>query len=121
MFGAPVAQEDHAWRAVLVALGLQRRLHAQQPPLRLPSGATLVLRMALHTGMVVLEEMADDRQRTAVVVGEAALLTRTLVRQAMPDTVIASAATVRLVQDKIEAVALPPLQIDGQQTPMASY
>jgi class 3 adenylate cyclase/tetratricopeptide (TPR) repeat protein len=121
LFGAPMAQEDHAWRAVLAALGLQRRLREHQPPLRLPSGEAVIIRMALHTGLVVVGEMGDDLHRTAVVVGEAAMLTRTLVRQAMPDTIVASESTVRLLQGEVEAVALPPLRVDGQQTPMAVY
>ena len=81
----------------------------------------MTLRIALHTGLVVLGEMGDDLHRTAVVVGEAAMLTRTLVRQAMPDTIVASASTVRLLQGEVEAVALPPLHVDAQQTPMALY
>jgi class 3 adenylate cyclase/tetratricopeptide (TPR) repeat protein len=121
LFGAPVAQEDHAWRAILAALGLQRRLRERQPPLRLPSGEAVTLQVALHTGLVVVGEMGDDLHRTAVVVGEAAMLTRTLVRQAIPDIIVASESTVRLLQGEVDAVALPPLRVDGQQAPIAVY
>jgi Double zinc ribbon/Adenylate and Guanylate cyclase catalytic domain len=33
LFGAPIAHEDHAWRAVLAAVSLRRRLHDGAPPL----------------------------------------------------------------------------------------
>ena len=54
VFGAPVAQEDHAQRAVLAALDLQRRVReASMEGRALPSDA-LELRVGLHTGPVAV-------------------------------------------------------------------
>ena len=53
VFGAPVAQEDHARRAVLAALELHQRL-GQHPALQTTPGGVLAVRMGLHSGLVVV-------------------------------------------------------------------
>lgn len=81
LFGAPVAQEDHARRAVLAALRLQQRLRHSQPVPRLPSGADLEVSMALHTGLVALGQIGTDAHRMATVVGDTPMLAATFVTQ----------------------------------------
>jgi class 3 adenylate cyclase len=108
LFGAPVAQEDHARRAVLAALGLQQRLRHSQPVLRLPSGADLEVSMALHTGLVALGQIGTDANRMAMVVGDTPMLATTLARRTAPGTLVASEATIRLVQGDVRTAALPP-------------
>jgi class 3 adenylate cyclase len=48
LFGAPVAQQDHARRAVLAALELSQRLRAPDAVRGQPHGVTV--RLGLHTG-----------------------------------------------------------------------
>jgi class 3 adenylate cyclase len=59
VFGAPAAQEDHAQRAVLVALGLWERLHTRRTTVALPD-ACLVGRLSLHTGPVAIGGLRDE-------------------------------------------------------------
>src|SRR5262249_14001079 len=78
LFGAPVALEDHARRAVLAALDLRQRLHApttlQRP---LPDVA---LRLGLDSGSLVVGPLVHEPQRPYTAVG--ALLQRaTLLQQ----------------------------------------
>src|SRR5262249_31684773 len=68
-FGVPVVQEDHAWRAVQVALALRQRGHALHAHLGGAPGASLALRMGLHTGLVV-ESRWDDTASAVAVVGD---------------------------------------------------
>jgi adenylate cyclase len=69
VFGVPVAQEDHARRAVLAALELRQRLR-DVPDLReLLAGDVLSLSMGLDSGMVVAGELGQEPQRLATVVG----------------------------------------------------
>jgi DNA-binding winged helix-turn-helix (wHTH) protein/class 3 adenylate cyclase/tetratricopeptide (TPR) repeat protein len=119
LFGAPLAQEDHARRAVLAALGLQRRLRESRDLLRLPSGEDLAIRMALHSGQVVVGQLGNDR--TAVVVGDITTLAAALARRATPGTLLASRATCRLVQGEVHTVPLPPLHTDESSPPVAVY
>jgi class 3 adenylate cyclase len=50
VFGAPIAQEDHAQRAVLTALDMQRYLAGWQGTRASPDVGALQVRMGLHTG-----------------------------------------------------------------------
>src|SRR5207245_1707242 len=60
LFGAPIAHEDHARRAVLAAVGIRRAL--AERPVRLDSGeeVALQLRMGAHTGFVVVGAIGDN-------------------------------------------------------------
>jgi adenylate cyclase len=69
VFGGPVAQEDHARRAVLAALALQQRL-AQHPTLHPPAlGAGLALAIGIHSGLGVVGELGPVAHRQVTVVG----------------------------------------------------
>lgn len=115
-FGAPVAQEDHARRAVLAALGLQQRL--RQPASQRASGEEATVCLALHSGYVVVEASGEAPHGTATVVGDATILTEALARRAHPGTILSSAATLRLIQDEVSTTPLPPLALEGQPTPI---
>ena len=61
LFGAPIAHEDHARRAVHAALGIARALEGYQRELA-PRGITFRARQGLNTGLVVV---GSHRQRPA--------------------------------------------------------
>src|SRR5207249_10738112 len=54
VFGAPVAQEDHAVRAGLAALALLQRVDEWQRTAGIPADAGLAVRIGLHTGRVLV-------------------------------------------------------------------
>ena len=112
VFGVPLAQEDHAQRAVLAALGLQRRLY--EAPAALPAGEALGLRIALHSGLIVAGQLGDEP--LAMVVGETATVAAALARHAAPGTILASEATLRFVQGEVRTIPVPALQI-AEHTP----
>ena len=63
LFGAPVAQEDHAQRAVLSALALHAQVGAAAPDRSQAPAEPLALCLALHTGRVVVDRLGGDPQR----------------------------------------------------------
>ena len=103
LFGAPVAQEDHARRAVLAAFELRQRLHAPDAFRGQPHG--LALSLGLHTGPVVVGSLRHDPQRSYAAVGDTLALAMQLQHQAAPDTLLLSAATYALVQDEVQGEA----------------
>jgi DNA-binding winged helix-turn-helix (wHTH) protein len=121
LFGVQGVQEDHAQRAVRAALGLQQLLHESPDGLCLPSGETLALRLALHTGLVVDGPLEDSPQQTSVTGENTTTLAELLARQAMPGILVASDATIRLVPGEIHAVALAPISVEGYPTPIPVY
>jgi len=54
LFGAPVAHEDHAQRAVHAALGIQRALREYGEELRRERGIEFGMRVGINTGLVVV-------------------------------------------------------------------
>ena len=91
LFGAPVAQEDHARRAVLAALELRQRLRVPDAIRGQPHG--VAVRLGLHTGPVVVGPLAYEPQRPYTAAGDTLHLATRLQQQAAPDTLLVSAAT----------------------------
>ena len=63
LFGAPVAHEDHARRAVYAALGIRDAL-AREP------GITFAVRQGLNTGLVVVGSIGSDLRMDYTAVGD---------------------------------------------------
>jgi class 3 adenylate cyclase len=69
LFGAAIAHEDHARRAVLAAVGLRQRLHSGPAPLGQPDGVEVTVRMGLHTGLVIVGAIGDNLRMDYTAVG----------------------------------------------------
>ena len=68
LFGAPIAHEDHARRAVRAALGIGR---ASRIPARArPRGITFRARQGLNTGLVVVGSIGGDLRMDYTAVGD---------------------------------------------------
>jgi class 3 adenylate cyclase/predicted ATPase len=106
LFGAPVAQEDHARRAVLAALELQQRLRAQRPTTALPQDVALDACLGVHTGPVVVGPLQGDPQRLYTAVGATTHLATRLPHLAAPGTVVLSDATYQLVRHEVQSEAV---------------
>jgi class 3 adenylate cyclase/tetratricopeptide (TPR) repeat protein len=113
LFGAPLAHEDHARRAVLAALDLERavREHAL--------GVTL--RMGVHTGFVVVGAIGDNLRMDYTAVGDTTHLAARLQQTAEPGTIRISDATERLVRGYVEVEALGEAPVRGRSAPVAAY
>jgi class 3 adenylate cyclase len=121
MFGAPMAQEDHARRAVLAALELRQRLH-EAPTLRAPLAECLpTLGLGLHSGLVVVGRLGPDPQQLATAVGAPLHVATRLSQQAAPGMILLSAATYQLVHAEVRAAPAGSLTLDGPPTPLSVY
>ncbi len=106
LFGAPLALEDHALRAVEAALEIQESMAASAGDLQALCGVTLGLRIGLNTGRVVVGKIGDDLRMDYTAQGDTVNLAARLETVARAGTVAISAATHRLVADDVECVSL---------------
>src|SRR5262249_39796519 len=111
LFGAPVAHEDHARRAVLAALELQQRLHDCRTGLALSQDAALAVGIGLHTGPVVVGYLDSDPPRLYTAVGETTHVLPPLLPLATSGAVVMSEATYRLAHDEVWAEACGRLEL----------
>ena len=69
LFGAPIALEDHALRAVLAALDIQRTL-AERSATVIGAGQRLGLRIGLNSGAVVVGKIGDNLRMDYTAIGD---------------------------------------------------
>ena len=119
LFGAPVAQEDHARRAVLAALELSQRLRAPDAVQGQAHG--VAVRLGLHTGPVIVGHLTHDPQRPYTASGDTLRLATRLQQQAAPGTLLVSAATYALVQAEVQGEAYTILPLDAASVPVSVY
>ena len=70
LFGAPIAHEDHAQRAVHAALGIRRRLDELRDELQRRRGIIFQVRQGLNTGLVVVGTIGTDLRMDYTAVGD---------------------------------------------------
>ncbi len=121
MFGARVAQENHAQRAVLAARHLHWELGCYRHTSDIAFASELVVRMGLHTGPVILEEGTETWRLSPMVLGDTAILAASYEDIAEPGTILCSAATARCVQDMGHVEAMGSLWEGDRAIPLMLY
>jgi len=119
LFGAPLAHEDHARRAILAALALQRTL--QGADLGKSYGEACQFRMGLNSGLVVVGSIGDNLRMDYSAIGDTTNLASRLQDHAAPGDILISESTSRLVQGAVRLEALPPVQVKGKTEPVSIY
>jgi len=120
LFGAPITHEDHARRAVLAAIGIQRIEREQFEQLRV-AGQALRLRMGLNTGHVVVGSIGDNLRMDYTAVGGTTNVAARLQQLAEPGTILVSEPTARLVTGYVHTEAAGALVIKGKSEPVVAH
>ncbi len=120
LFGAPLAQEDHALRACYAALALQEAVRRYGEEAR-PDGITLRLRVGLCSGEVVVPAVAGDASTAHPAVGRAVHLATRIAQLAPADACLLTPETLRLVEGRVRVRPLGALAGDGLTEPIEAY
>jgi DNA-binding winged helix-turn-helix (wHTH) protein/tetratricopeptide (TPR) repeat protein len=113
LFGAPLAQEEHAQRAVLAALALQRRVREAGSAVSAQPGPRLEVRLGLHTGQVAVGLFEATPEGAGAVVGDTLTQASALQAQAAAGTIRCSRATACLVSQVVQVAAVEPAPMAG--------
>jgi class 3 adenylate cyclase/tetratricopeptide (TPR) repeat protein len=117
LFGAPLAYEDHARRAVLAALGIRRALGERHADF----GVELAVRMGLNTGPVVVGKIGDNLRMDYTAIGDTTNVAARLQQLAEPGMILASESTRRLAQGYVRFETLDPLHLKGKAMPVPAF
>jgi predicted ATPase/class 3 adenylate cyclase len=122
LFGAPIAHEDHAQRALYAALRMQEEMRRYADRVRLERGLPLQMRVGLNTGEVVVRSIrTDDLHTDYVPIGHATGLAARLQSLANPGSIVVSDSTFRLADGFFAFNALGTAQLKGVSEPVPVY
>jgi class 3 adenylate cyclase/tetratricopeptide (TPR) repeat protein len=120
LFGAPIAHEDHARRAMLAALDIQRVL-AEGAPKFLGGEGALGLRIGLNSGAVVVGKIGDNLRMDYTAVGDTTNVAARLQAIAEPGTILASDGVYRATSRWIDFESLGKKSLKGKAAPVSVY
>ena len=120
LFGAPVAHEDHARRAVLAALAIDRSLRERRVDLD-PTGIEIAVRMGLNTGPVVVGKIGDNLRMDYTAIGDTTHLAARLQQIAEAGAILISRATRLHCGADMLVEPLGHLRVKGRSEPVETF
>ena len=117
LFGAPLALEDHAFRACLAALGIQEEAKRLAIEVDRRDAVTLQLRVGLNSGEVIAGEIGSGALGYTAVGTQVGMAQR-MESVAAPGCVMLSESTARLVEGNAVLAEPELVQIKGTADPV---
>ena len=119
LFGAPIAHEDSAGRAVAAALRMQSSLEAYGQEIELRHEVACRFRVGLNTGPVVVGTVTDDVRMDFTAIGDTVNLAARMEQIGRIRARCSSRAhTHRLVADFFECEPVDDLSVKGKTGPV---
>ncbi len=113
LFGAPIAHEDAARRAVHAALGIQRAMRDFSRDLQAERSLAVQMRVGINTGPVVVGKIGDDLRMDYTAVGDTTNLAARMQQAARPGSILVAEATHRAIAGYFETLDLGELTVKG--------
>ncbi|MGH7279701.1 MAG: adenylate/guanylate cyclase domain-containing protein, partial [Candidatus Rokuibacteriota bacterium] len=113
LFGAPIAHEDHAVRAVAAALAMQQAVHQYAESLRRQRGLDFAVRIGVNTGPVVVGKIGDDLRMDYTAQGHTVGLAQRMEQLADPGSIYIAPETARLADGYVRLRDLGAFAVKG--------
>ena len=120
-FGAPVAHEDDAERAVRAGLEIQEAAREYAEAVRRNYGVEFAVRVGINTGLAVLAAVGDEIRTEYTAMGDTTNVAARLQSAAEPGTVLISADTYHLVKQLFELRPRGGAMVKGKSAPIVTY
>ena len=119
VFGAPVALEDHAFRACLAALAIQEEAKRLAVEVQNHDGVALRLRVGLNSGRVIAGEIGSGALGYAAI-GQQVGMAQRMESVAPAGAVMLSESTARLVEHTVMLAEPERVRIKGSDEPVSA-
>ena len=120
-FGAPVAHEDDAERAVRAGLDIQAAAREYTEAVRRDYGVDFRVRVGINTGLAVLGAVGDEIRTEYTAMGDTTNVAARLQSAAEAGTVLISASTYHLVKQLFELRWRGGAMVKGKSAPIETY
>ncbi len=121
LFGAPLAHEDDANRAVLAALDMRAASAEYATVLKREHGLDFAIRVGINTGLSVVTTVGDDTKAEYTAMGDSANVAARLQGLAPPQGVVVGPETYALTRHAFETKKRESESIKGKTEPVATY
>ncbi|MBV8770791.1 MAG: AAA family ATPase, partial [Deltaproteobacteria bacterium] len=122
LFGAPVAHEDHAHRALYAALRMQNEMRNFSAGLRQAGNPPLEIRVGINTGEVVVRSIrTDDAHAEYTPIGHSTNLAARMQTLAPTGSIVVTETTQKLTAGYFELKPLGPTRVKGVSDPVNVY
>ncbi len=121
VFGAPVALEDDAERALRAGLAMREQLQAFNRRWIHKLGQPLDLHMGVNSGMVIAGNVGSDLRMSYTVMGDTVNVAARLQDAARAGQIFVSRNTYRLTRGAFTFQAMEPIQVKGKREPLQVY
>ena len=121
LFGAPIAQEDHAVRACYAALRIQESVKRYADEVRRAEGIPIQIRIGLNSGEVVVRSIGSDLRMDYSAVGQTTHLAARMEQMATPGTILLTPASLTLAEGFVQVASLGPMGVKGLQDPIEVF
>src|ERR687894_2919869 len=120
-FGAPVAHEDDAERAVRAGLDIQAKAKEYAKEIKRNYRVDFEVRVGINTGLAVLAAVGDEIKTEYTAMGDTTNLAARMQSAARPGSVLISADTYHLVKELFDFNARGAIEVKGKSTPIEIY
>ncbi len=118
LFGAPIAHEDHAHRALRACLAIQHELGPLRADVARVHGLELRVRVGINTGPVVVGAIGRDLRMDYTAVGDTTNLAARLLNVAAPGQIVISEHTRLLTEGYFAFDDLGDFVVKGKSAPV---
>jgi adenylate cyclase len=118
VFGAPVSQPDHEWRAVTTALEMQAALQSQNLKRAQRGDDPIVIGIGINSGIAISGNLGSLKRMEFTVIGDTVNTAARLESSARQGQILIGRATYEKVKDLIECESLGPITVKGKSGPI---
>jgi class 3 adenylate cyclase/tetratricopeptide (TPR) repeat protein len=121
LFGAPLAQEDHAVRACYAALALQSAIRQYSEEMRVCHGVAIQVRIGINSGEVLVRSIGSDLKMDYSAIGQTTHLASRMEQLAAAGSILITNDTLRLAEGFVQVRSLGPVPVKGLPAPVETF